>query len=99
MLISVNLAILLAYDAAITLLTVVPAYRSIRNGVESRIVYIVFKDGVIYYICLFVLTLANMVVVSTLSPDYFNIILIKGCSFHSYMSNTSTHQTRSPELK
>ncbi|KAF8976885.1 hypothetical protein BDQ17DRAFT_1384404 [Cyathus striatus] len=55
---------------------VVPVYRSFRNGAKSRVMYTVFKDGVIYYLCLFILTLANMVVVTTMSPDYFNIILM-----------------------
>ncbi|KAF8981404.1 hypothetical protein BDQ17DRAFT_1438433 [Cyathus striatus] len=82
-----NLALLLVYDAVITLFMVVPAYRSFRDsGNLSRIMYTMFMDGVAYYIYIFIVTLANMVLIPTLSPDYFTIILLLIRVIHSTLT-------------
>ncbi|KAF8999603.1 hypothetical protein BDQ17DRAFT_1328142 [Cyathus striatus] len=59
--------ILLAYDTLMMLLLLPPAYDAFRRGGKSTLANIVIRDGIIYYIYLFVASLVNMVIVLKLS--------------------------------
>ncbi|KAF8995033.1 hypothetical protein BDQ17DRAFT_1366088 [Cyathus striatus] len=72
-----NYALLLAYDGVVTFLMVIPAYRTLRSGGRSRLVYTMFRDAV---------TLINMVVILSLGAFYFSIILMLERVIHSILA-------------
>ncbi|KAF8990286.1 hypothetical protein BDQ17DRAFT_387250 [Cyathus striatus] len=78
--------ILLAYDTLMMLLLLPPAYNAFRRGGKSTLANIVIRDGIIYYIYLFVASLVNMIVVIKLSPDYFALLATFGRAIYSAIS-------------
>ncbi|KAF8999610.1 hypothetical protein BDQ17DRAFT_1360692 [Cyathus striatus] len=78
--------LLLAYDTIMMLLMLPPAYDAFRRGGKSTMASTVIRDGIIYYIYLFVVSLVNMVVLLKLSPDYFSLLAILGRVIHSALS-------------
>ncbi|KAF8991355.1 hypothetical protein BDQ17DRAFT_1370900 [Cyathus striatus] len=75
-LIWINWTLLFIYDFANLALMLIPRYRSVLNQKgKSRLTKAIFTDGIIYYVYLFIVSLANLIVVVTLSPDYFDILL------------------------
>ncbi|KAF8990287.1 hypothetical protein BDQ17DRAFT_1414103 [Cyathus striatus] len=65
--------VLLSYDTVMMLFMLPPAYKAFITGGKTSMTKIVIRDGIIYYIYIFVLTLVNMVVQLKLSPDYFSL--------------------------
>ncbi|KAF8995930.1 hypothetical protein BDQ17DRAFT_966596 [Cyathus striatus] len=76
-------ALLLVYDGVLMLLMLVPAYET--RG-QSKLVRAVFRDGIIYYIYLFTMTLGNLIVTRKLSNDYFTIIMILERVIHAVLA-------------
>ncbi|KAF9000847.1 hypothetical protein BDQ17DRAFT_1542986, partial [Cyathus striatus] len=66
--------LILAYDTVMMLLLLPPAYNAFRSGGRSTLANVVIRDGIIYYIYLFIATLVNMVLVLNLTPDYFALL-------------------------
>ncbi|KIM49941.1 hypothetical protein M413DRAFT_22050 [Hebeloma cylindrosporum] len=62
--------ILLAWDAALLALMLVPAIQVYRVGNNTSLMKEVYRDGVIYYLYLFVLSCINIVIVKILPEQY-----------------------------
>ncbi|KAF8996813.1 hypothetical protein BDQ17DRAFT_1329751 [Cyathus striatus] len=81
-LILVDWTLLFVYDFGdfsadmLMVLVLIPAFKAFKQNEKSYILKTVLRDGIIYYMYLFVVSLANLVVIRTLSPDYFNVILV-----------------------
>ncbi|KAF9067005.1 hypothetical protein BDP27DRAFT_1267942 [Rhodocollybia butyracea] len=58
--------ILMVYEAVILILMLIPGFAFFRSGDWSTLTTIVYRDGIIYYLFLFGLSLANLVTVLVL---------------------------------
>ncbi|KAF8991937.1 hypothetical protein BDQ17DRAFT_244332 [Cyathus striatus] len=56
------------------LLLLPAAYRAFKLGGKSTLVTAVIREGIFFYIYLFIVTLVNLVVLLKLSPDYFALL-------------------------
>ncbi|KAF8996815.1 hypothetical protein BDQ17DRAFT_1544610 [Cyathus striatus] len=81
-----NWTLLFVYDFANLALMLIPAIQIFKQKGKSRMTRAIFTDGIIYYIYLFIVSLANLIVVVALSPDYFDIILAIGRIIHSILA-------------
>ncbi|KAF8983441.1 hypothetical protein BDQ17DRAFT_1377980, partial [Cyathus striatus] len=80
-------ALLLVYDGVLMLFMLVPAYELlVKTGGQSKLVRVVFRDGIIYYIYLFIMSLGNLIVTRILSNDYFTIIMILERVIHTVLA-------------
>ncbi|KAH6906050.1 hypothetical protein BKA70DRAFT_1152199 [Coprinopsis sp. MPI-PUGE-AT-0042] len=61
--------ILLLYDTVMLVLILIPAYKSYKAGGTSQFVRSVYRDGIVYYVYLFALSLLNIILVLKLSLD------------------------------
>ncbi|KAF8989708.1 hypothetical protein BDQ17DRAFT_421948 [Cyathus striatus] len=68
------------------LLMLPPAYNAYKRGCKSTMANTAIRDGIIYYIYLFVVCLVNVVGLSKLSPDYFSMLAILGRVIHSTLT-------------
>ncbi|KAF9007741.1 hypothetical protein BDZ89DRAFT_1168438 [Hymenopellis radicata] len=69
--------IIMIYEAVMLLLMVVKSYQQFREAREigsSRLLHVVLKDGIIYYLYLSVLNIMNVIVISILAPDLATLI-------------------------
>ncbi|KAF8980491.1 hypothetical protein BDQ17DRAFT_1438937 [Cyathus striatus] len=89
----IDWSLLFAYDAVNMGLIAVPAYHSFKQG-SSSFVRMVLRDGVIYYVYIFVVALANIVVVTSTTSDYAPLIVE---SQHPSPTQTIISSTVSPE--
>ncbi|KAF8999626.1 hypothetical protein BDQ17DRAFT_744982 [Cyathus striatus] len=75
--------LLLAYDTIMMLLMLPPAYDAYKRGGKSTLANVVIRDGIIYYVYLFVVSLVNIVVLLKISPDYFSLLSVISRVIHS----------------
>ncbi|EAU85186.2 hypothetical protein CC1G_06202 [Coprinopsis cinerea okayama7 len=66
--------LLLVYDTVMLILILIPAYKSYRMGGSSEFVRNVYRDGILYYLYLFVLSLINIIVIVKLPFDMSTIL-------------------------
>ncbi|KIM49938.1 hypothetical protein M413DRAFT_22047 [Hebeloma cylindrosporum] len=66
--------ILLAWDAALLALMLVPAIQVYRVGTRTSLMKAVYRGGVIYYLYLFVLSCINIVIIKIL-PEQYQLLL------------------------
>ncbi|KIM49933.1 hypothetical protein M413DRAFT_22042 [Hebeloma cylindrosporum] len=62
--------LLLVWDAVLLALMLVPAIQVYRDGNDASLMKVVYRDGVIYYLYLFVLSCINIIIVKILSEEY-----------------------------
>lgn len=71
-------AALMVYDACLSLLMAIRGYPELknwrRNMRSNSLSTVVYRDGLIYYVFLFGLSLINVVVILCLSYDYVNLL-------------------------
>ncbi|KAF8995946.1 hypothetical protein BDQ17DRAFT_1430072 [Cyathus striatus] len=82
----IDWSLILAYDTVNLVLIMTPAYQSFRPGRYSNLAWVVLRDGAIYYVYLFVTTIANIIIVAKLNKDYFIVMLILWREFHSILA-------------
>lgn len=66
--------ILMIYEGGIVTLMLIPGFRAYQRGGDSALVTIVYRDGVLYYIAIFVLSILNIIVIQKLSASYANLL-------------------------
>ncbi|TFK71028.1 hypothetical protein BDN72DRAFT_492891 [Pluteus cervinus] len=65
------------YDTGLLILIAIPAFRIRRSGgvaFQSMLFYVVYRDGVLYYIYLVALSAVNIVLILNLSSDYATLL-------------------------
>ncbi|TFK32625.1 hypothetical protein BDQ12DRAFT_479687 [Crucibulum laeve] len=65
--------VLMVYEAIILILMIIPGIAAYRLGGDSALYKTVYRDGVLYYLCLFVLSLTNVIVIQILPSAYINL--------------------------
>ncbi|KAF9448157.1 hypothetical protein P691DRAFT_801270 [Macrolepiota fuliginosa MF-IS2] len=78
--------LLMAYDACILFLMIIRGISVFRSGGDSRFMRVVYRDGIIYYIYLFGLSLFNTVVILKLPSDYVNLLVMVERVMHSVLA-------------
>lgn len=79
--------LVIIWDTLMFMLTSVPGIRAYRSGGNSALIKVVYRDGVIYYLYLFVLSLINIVVVNVFPPDYQNLLTTMERMLHSVLAS------------
>lgn len=83
----INWVILMIYEAVILVLMVIPGVKTYRRGEDDSFHAIVYRDGVMFYIYLFVLSTINVVVVTTLSENYLDMLSSVERCLHSMLTS------------
>ncbi|KAH6909268.1 hypothetical protein BKA70DRAFT_230650 [Coprinopsis sp. MPI-PUGE-AT-0042] len=78
--------ILLLYDAVMLVLILIPAYKSYKAGGTSQFVRSVYRDGIVYYVYLFALSLLNIILVLKLSLDLSTLLTQMERVLHSVLT-------------
>lgn len=84
--------LILAYDTGTLALMVVAGTRSYtqlygRFGGSSALLRTIYRDGITYYIALFVLSLMNIVTVATLPKEFVNLFSVLLRTVHSTLTS------------
>ncbi|PFH53735.1 hypothetical protein AMATHDRAFT_967 [Amanita thiersii Skay4041] len=83
---SINWILLLVYDAALCLLLMIRAYQEFRNGGKSRLWFVIYRDGIVYYNYLFVLSLMTVVFIEKLPPDFLPLLSVIARAVHPVLT-------------
>ncbi|KJA25093.1 hypothetical protein HYPSUDRAFT_38053 [Hypholoma sublateritium FD-334 SS-4] len=78
--------LLLFYDAVMFCLMAIPTYKLYRSGSSSRFIRIVHRDGVVYYLYLFVLSLANIIITLTFPSDLILVFSLMSRIIHAVLA-------------
>ncbi|KIM39322.1 hypothetical protein M413DRAFT_447260 [Hebeloma cylindrosporum] len=78
--------LLLFYDTVMLVLMAIPAARSYRTRGRSRLLNVVYRDGVMYYLYLFVVSLANIIVTLIFPPDLILVISFLSRMIHALLA-------------
>uniref|UniRef100_A0A8H7XX45 DUF6533 domain-containing protein n=1 Tax=Psilocybe cubensis TaxID=181762 RepID=A0A8H7XX45_PSICU len=80
---------LLAYDTVSLIFVLIPGIQLYRNGLmgHSRLANVVFRDGVIYYITLFVFSLLNIIFTVSLDAATRSALANMGRALHSTLAS------------
>ncbi|KAF4613818.1 hypothetical protein D9613_008070 [Agrocybe pediades] len=81
--------LLLFYDAVMFVLMAIPAFKAFRSGGRSRLLTVVYRDGVLYYLYLFVISLVNILVTLLAAPDLILIFSLYVSHFNCKYFETS----------
>ncbi|KAK1220772.1 hypothetical protein PQX77_016449 [Marasmius sp. AFHP31] len=66
--------LLMIYDSASFMLMGIPGFKAYRTGGTSNFVKVVYRDGVIYYALVFLVSLVNVIIILILPHDFVHII-------------------------
>lgn len=80
-------ALLIIWDTLMMILMLVPAFRAYRSGGNSTLIKVVYRDGVIYYLYLFVLSSTNVVVVKSLPTQHQHLLTSMERMLHSILTS------------
>ncbi|KAH9477971.1 hypothetical protein JR316_0010204 [Psilocybe cubensis] len=82
-------AALLVYDALSLVFVVIPGLQLYRHGImgHSRLSNVVFRDGVIYYITLFIFSLLNIIFTVSLPVATRSSLATMGRTLHSTLAS------------
>ncbi|KAJ3510687.1 hypothetical protein NLJ89_g4528 [Agrocybe chaxingu] len=82
----VSWVLLLVYDTIMFVLMIIPAWRAYRMGGSSRLIRVVYRDGLMYYLYLFGFSLVNIIVILTAPGDLFLVISLLSRVFHALLA-------------
>ncbi|KIM36360.1 hypothetical protein M413DRAFT_292129 [Hebeloma cylindrosporum] len=80
-------ALAIIWDSLMLTLMLIPGIRAFRSGGNSDLVNTVYRDGVIYYLYLFVLSFINIIVLATLPNQQFLLIAVSPLNTHKSCSS------------
>ncbi|KAF9442950.1 hypothetical protein P691DRAFT_779143, partial [Macrolepiota fuliginosa MF-IS2] len=83
---SVSFAVGVVFDTVMLLLMVIRAFISYRSGTGSDMMRLIYRDGIIYYGCVFILSFLNFFILLKLPKDYADLLLTTERVLHSVMS-------------
>jgi len=78
---------LIAWNALLLILMLVPAIRAYRHGGSTTLTKRVYRDGVIYYLYLFVLSSINVIIIETLPHQYQHLLASVTRVLHSVLTS------------
>jgi len=78
---------LIAWNALLLVLMVIPAVRAYRCGGSTALTRGVYRDGVIYYLYLFVLSSINVIIIETLPDQYQHLLASVTRVLHSILTS------------
>ncbi|KAF9465347.1 hypothetical protein BDZ94DRAFT_393144 [Collybia nuda] len=90
----VDFVVLLVDETTIMLLTLYVGIRRFRHS-RSRLVTVLYRDGVLYFMCLFMITLSYAVVLIASPPEYLDLLNTPHRVLHSILSARIVLQVRS----
>ncbi|KAJ8085543.1 hypothetical protein PM082_004361 [Marasmius tenuissimus] len=91
---------LMVYDTGTMIMMVIPGISAFRMGGKSELVKTIYRDGIIYYILIFLVSVVNVVVVCTLPRDLVNLLAAFERVLHSVLtSHAILHIRRVASLK
>jgi len=79
--------LLIVWDTLMLVLILVPAVLAYRCGGNSALIKAVYRDGVVYYLYLFVLSFVNVVVVTTHPTQYQHLLTSMERLLHSILTS------------
>ncbi|KAF9035628.1 hypothetical protein BJ165DRAFT_1533609 [Panaeolus papilionaceus] len=78
---------LLIWDGITLILIAIPGYKLYRTGGGSSLVTTTFRDGAIFYLYLFILSVINIIVIQGLPDGYGNMLTIMERCVHSCLTS------------
>ncbi|EKM51112.1 uncharacterized protein PHACADRAFT_213014 [Phanerochaete carnosa HHB-10118-sp] len=78
--------LLMVFEAAILGLMAYKAVKNYRADKDSAIFKTVFRDGTVFYLYLFILSTANVIVILTASADLINLLSLPERMLHSILT-------------
>ncbi|EJD38842.1 hypothetical protein AURDEDRAFT_146763 [Auricularia subglabra TFB-10046 SS5] len=72
-----------AFELLIVVLTLVKGIEHFKHGSSSNLLTSLYRDGIIYFICMFAISVANVTVVYTTPAEYLVLLSFMQRSFHS----------------
>ncbi|PPR07339.1 hypothetical protein CVT26_013655 [Gymnopilus dilepis] len=79
--------VLIAWDTIVLLVMLVAGYKAYKTGGPSALLDVVYRDGIIYYFYVFVLSTINVIVVKTLPPEYEHLLTSTERCLHSVLTS------------
>ncbi|KZV88431.1 hypothetical protein EXIGLDRAFT_722673 [Exidia glandulosa HHB12029] len=73
------------FDLVILSMTVAKVHRGARRGVTS-VISVLYRDGIIYFTCIFALSLLNLFLIATAPTQFIELLRIFHGVFHSILS-------------
>jgi len=85
---------IITWDTLTLVLILVPAVRAYRYGGNSALMTSVYREGIVYYIYLFVLSFVNIILGITLPMQYQHLLATVERMIHSMLSSRVLLQIR-----
>ncbi|KAF8148397.1 hypothetical protein B0H34DRAFT_262319 [Crassisporium funariophilum] len=79
--------VLIVWDALTLVLMIIPGVEAYRSRKHTRLYEVVYRDGVLYYVCLFGLSCVNIILIKTLPATYINLLSSLERCLHSMLSS------------
>lgn len=83
----VNWLLLMAYEAVLLVLMIIPGVTAYREGGNKGLYAVVYCDGILFYVYLFVLSTTNVIVINAFPADYFYILSPAERCLHSVLAS------------
>jgi len=78
--------LLLVNEFGLFFLMLLKAIRCYKNGGMSGLSLVVYRDGLLYYLILFVFAFANVVIMGTISPDLKSVLVLTERVIHPILA-------------
>ncbi|KAF9270510.1 hypothetical protein L218DRAFT_40022 [Marasmius fiardii PR-910] len=66
--------LMMVYDSGMLVMILIPGVAAYRSGGRSELMKTIYRDGVIYYAYLFLISLINVIVILILPPDLVHLL-------------------------
>ncbi|KAG7089134.1 hypothetical protein E1B28_010842 [Marasmius oreades] len=86
--------LLMIYDAGTLVMILIPGVGAFRRGGRSELVRTVYRDGVIYYALIFLMSTLNVIIVLTLPPDLVYLLSTFERVLHSLLTSRAVLHIR-----
>ncbi|KAF9441183.1 hypothetical protein P691DRAFT_715303 [Macrolepiota fuliginosa MF-IS2] len=90
----INWILLMVFDIGVCMLMIIQGYRSYISGGNSQLAKVVYRDGVLYYVYLVVLSMVNLIVILRLPRQYLALLSSPMRSIHSILTCRVVLHTR-----
>ncbi|KAG7091384.1 hypothetical protein E1B28_010422 [Marasmius oreades] len=91
--------LLMIYDSTSFILMAIPGFQAYRTGGSSNLVKVVYRDGVIYYALIFMVSLINVIIILLLPADLVIIISPFERVLHSVLASRAILHIRKVALR
>uniref|UniRef100_A0A0W0FE00 DUF6533 domain-containing protein n=1 Tax=Moniliophthora roreri TaxID=221103 RepID=A0A0W0FE00_MONRR len=79
--------LMMIYDTGTLIMIIIPGIRAYRLGGSSELLNAVYRDGVIYYAFIFLVSVINVIVIVTLPPDLVHLLSSFERVLHSILTS------------